>query len=420
MMTDQTRAPIVEALETFESENAISFGVPGHKSGKGAPSDVVSLLGKYAFRGDATTLKGIDDRRESKHVQHHAEELAAQAWGADECFFSTNGSSLSNHVAVMTVANPGDTVLVARNSHKSLIAACIIAHVRPVFLQPDYDEEWDVEHGIPTQELEEKLNANPNTKGVFVTSPSFYGVSSDLKRLAEICHRRGVPFIVDEAWGAHYPFHPEMPPTAMSCGADIAVTSIHKTMAGLEQASILLFKSELIESDRFRLCYDLFESTSPSVPILSTIDATRRQFLQKGKDLIDDVLANARWTIEKLAAIPGIRVMGKEILNGDGRYALEEMKIYFDVGELGLNGYEAEDWLMAEQKISMSLSDQRHFLATFTVGNKGSEARKLVRGIKKMAEWAEQDSENRMGPPKDMPKHRELKTEMAMSPGKLC
>lgn len=137
---DQGRAPILENLKAFEADSPTSFGVPGHKSGKGAPSDVKSLLGRYAFYGDATTLKGIDDRRMTKHVRQDAERLAAQAWGADHCFFSTSGTSLSNHVAMLTVANPGDTVLVARNSHKSLIAALIIGNVRPVFLEPDYDE----------------------------------------------------------------------------------------------------------------------------------------------------------------------------------------------------------------------------------------------------------------------------------------
>src|SRR4051794_6439737 len=229
MKAGQEKAPILEGLRRQQKADPTSFGVPGHKSGKGAGWDVTWLLGRGTFKGDATTFKGIDDRRMSKRVRQNAERLAAQAWGAKHCFFSTNGTSLSNHVAMLTVADPGDTVLIARNSHKSLIAALIIGHVTPVFLEPDYDETWDIYHGIPVAEVERKLDAHPDARGVFVTSPSYYGISSDLTRLARLCHRRKVPLIVDEAWGPHYAFHPEMPPPAIRCGADMALASIHKT-----------------------------------------------------------------------------------------------------------------------------------------------------------------------------------------------
>jgi arginine/lysine/ornithine decarboxylase len=416
MTRDQAQAPILEGLKAYEKEGVTSFGVPGHKSGKGAPSDVKSLLGRYAFVGDATTQKGIDDRRMSKQVRQEAERLAAEAWGARHCFFSTNGTSLSNHVAMLTVAAPGDTVLVARNSHKSLIAAVIIGHVRAVFLEPDYDEAWDIEHGIPAAELERQLAAHPDAKGVFVVSPTYYGISSDLRRLARICHRNKVPLVVDQAWGPHYPFQPEMPPPAIQCGADVAVASIHKTMAGLEQASILLLNSRLVPRDRFELCYDLFESTSPSVPILASIDATRRQFVQEGEKLIGGLLKNARWARAELDAVAGVRVMGREVLDGDARCALEDTKIFFEMSDLGVNGYEADDWLEREQKLSMGLSDNRHLLAGFTVGNDSRSTRKLVSGVKALAAWAKEGGKDRKGPVKDLPRIRELRTEQVLTP----
>src|SRR5437764_7967971 len=138
MASKQDQAPIVEALTTYLGQSATSFGVPGHKGGKGAPSDIYRLLGKYAFYSDTVTQHGIDDRTESKKILHKAETLAARAWGAKRCLFSTNGSSLSNHAVLLAAASPGDTVLVSRNSHKSMIAALIIRGVRPVFLTPDH------------------------------------------------------------------------------------------------------------------------------------------------------------------------------------------------------------------------------------------------------------------------------------------
>src|SRR4051812_24529939 len=257
-MTDTQRsAPILDALANYTKQESVSFGVPGHKSGQGAPADIKRVVGAAAFTADATTQKGIDDRRETQRTMQRAERLAAEAWGADVAYLSTNGTSLSNQAAYLSVAAPGDTVLVARNSHKSVIAGLILAGLRPVFLEPDHDEAWDVEHGIPAAELERELAAHPEAKGVFVVSPSFYGVSADLRRLAAICHARGKPLVVDEAWGPHYAFSPELPPSAIACGADLSVGSVHKTMAGLQGASIMLLRSDLIAPDRFALSYDL-------------------------------------------------------------------------------------------------------------------------------------------------------------------
>jgi arginine/lysine/ornithine decarboxylase len=390
--------------------------VPGHKGGKGASSDIYRLLGKYAYYADTTTQHGIDDRTEGKKVLRKAEDLAARAWGARRCLFSTNGSSLSNHAVLTATASPGDTVLVARNSHKSMIAALIIGHVRPVFLAPDYDPDWNIEHGIPLAEVERQLDAHPDAKGVFIVSPTFYGVTSDLKSIAKACHKRGVPLVVDEAWGPHYRFHPAMPTPALKCGADIAIGSIHKTMAGLHQASVLLWDSKIIPEDRFALCYDLFESTSPSVPILASIDATRRQFVQDGKALLETLLSHARRAREAIAAIEGVRVMGREVLGGDARCELEETKILLDVAGLKVSGYEADDYLEQEHKVAMGLSDETHLLATFTIGNGRRDTNALISAMRSLADWARDRTKRHDGVPKGLPRLDELAAELAMTP----
>ncbi|MFL5562632.1 MAG: aminotransferase class I/II-fold pyridoxal phosphate-dependent enzyme [Gemmatimonadaceae bacterium] len=416
MTMDQSRAPIVESLRSQEKQDSVSFGPPGHESGKGAPDDVKHLLGEQVFKGDLATQKGIDDRLESKRIRQDAERLAAEAWGAAHCFFSTNGTSLSNHVAMLSVARPGDTVLVARNSHKSLISACIVGHVKPVFLEADRDPVWDIEHGISPAELERALDANPDAKAVFVVSPTYFGVTSDIESLSAICHRRGIPLVVDEAWGPHFPFHPEMPKAAIRSGADISVGSIHKTMAGLGQASIMLLQSKLVDLVQFELCYDLFESTSPSVPILATIDASRRQFVHEGKEILEEQLRLARYARAELAKIDGIRVMGKEVIDGKGRFALDETKVLFDISGLGVTGFAAEDWLMSEEQLTFSLSDDRHLLATFMVGTDEHMTKQMLSAVQKMARWARSYEAHDKSRPEKMPERRELGTEMVMSP----
>jgi arginine decarboxylase len=415
MKAGQAKAPILDGLRQAQKTNPTSYGVPGHKSGQGAGWDITWLLGRGTFKGDSTTFKGIDDRRMSKRVRQNSEKLAAKACDAEHCFFSTNGTSLSNHVAMLTVAGPGDTVLMSRNSHKSLYAAAIIGHVKVTFLEPDYDDDWNVEHGIPVEEVRRKLASHPDAKAVFVVSPTYYGVSSVLKTIAGVCHERGVPLVVDEAWGPHYAFHPSYPKPAIRCGVDLAVSSIHKTMAGLEGASILLLNSY----DRFTLVYDLFESTSPSVPILASIDATRRQFVESGRKLLGTLLDTAKNAREQLASIEGVRVIGKEVKDNDARFAIEEAKIFIDITGLGVNGYVADEWLEAEQKMSMSLSDERHLLATLTIGNKAGDASTLAKGIRKLADWAStRKGRGRLAVPDDVPPLNELKGKLMMNPSK--
>lgn len=416
MALTHDQAPIVEAPAAYLGESATSSGVPGHKGGRGAPSDIRRLLGRYAFYGDTTTQRGIDDRTESKKVVHKAEVLAARSWGAKRCLFSTNGSSLSNHAVLPATAGPGDTVPVSRNSHKSMIAALIIGGVRPVFLAPDYDPDRNVEHAIPVADVERQLDAHPNARGGAHRQPVV--LRGDVRPEED---RQGQPQAGRAAGGgrglgAALPLPPRSADPRAEGGADIAITSIHKTMAGLEQASILLWNSKIIPEDRFALCCDLFESTSPSVPILASIDATRRQFVQGGKDLLETLFGYARRARAEFSAIAGVRLMGNEILDGDARCELEETKILIIVGGLTVSGYEADDFLNDEHKVSMGLSDESHLLATFTVGNGRSDANALVSAMESLADWARDRSKRHDGVPKGLPRYNELRTELAMTP----
>src|SRR3954471_8591794 len=321
MKKNQSKVPIIEAIQKYHQSGITPFTTPGHKKGAGIFDEDKEAVGPGAYYNDIPMQNGADDRRESKGIQVEAEELAAEAVGADQSFYSTNGSSLSAHVAVLSVANIEDKILVAHNVHKSLPAALVMADVIPVFLHPEINNELDIENGVTPEHLEDMLNKHPDAKGVFIVSPTYYGVTSDVEALAKICHKRKIPLIVDEAWGPHLPFHPELPASALSCGADMSFGSIHKTMNGLGQSSIINLQGKLIDEDRFTLCFDLFESTSPSSVMLASCDIARRQMVMHGKELWGKALELSRKARRELANLDGLYVIGKEVLTKPGTFA---------------------------------------------------------------------------------------------------
>jgi len=415
MKKDQSKAPILEAIQEYQKSGIIPFTTPGHKMGAGILEEDKAVIGSSSFLNDIPMQNGADDRRESKGVQTSAEELAADAVGAEKSYYSTNGSSLSAHVAVLSIADAKEKILAVRNAHKSMVAALVMADVIPVFLEPVIDEELDIEHGITPEHLEEMLTAHPEAKGVFIVSPTYYGVVSDVKALAKICHKRKIPLIVDEAWGPHFPFHPELPDSALSCGADMSFGSIHKTMNGLGQSSIINLQGKLIDEDRFTLCFDLFESTSPSSVMLASCDIARRQMVMHGKELWGKALELSRKARRELANLDGLYIIGREILDKPGTFDFDETKLTIDVRELGLSGFLAADWILEKYKITFELITHRHLMALISVADTDETIDRLIEAVKGLHQWAKETKPDAYVP---LPHHKELGTELVMSPTK--
>ena len=384
-MDDQDSAPVLEALALVQREKLTSFGAPGHGAGAGATADVVKLLGKQTFAADVLTPKGLDDRTEQRQVLQRAHALAAEAWGAGLCRFATGGSTQSLHTALATVARPGETVLIAQNAHKAEFAAAVFAGLDLGIIPVTIDRAWDIEHGVSVAALTAALDRHPGAKAALIVSPSYFGVTSNVPALAAVCHARGVPLIVDAAWGAAFGFNDRLPASPVHGGADIVVVSVHKTLAALAQGSAMLLSGTLIDPERFALAYELFQTTSPSIAILASLDATRREHARHGQAIWDKVLDLALHAHKQVSRIAGLRVLGREVLDGDGAHDLDETRLTVDVSGLGISGYAADDWLTNEYKIVAGLSDMRTLLFSFSPGTTASETRLLVKGLRALA-----------------------------------
>jgi arginine/lysine/ornithine decarboxylase len=376
---DQKSAPLADALAAIEKHPVVGFGAPGHNQGRAMPTGMRGLLGKRVFQADVLTPKGLDDRTEGLLALQRAHEIAAEAWNADYCRFVTGGSTQSLHTAIAAVAGPGDTVLIAANAHKAERTYALATGLDAVIVPVEIDEQWDVEHGVTPEALNRALDTHPEAKAFILVSPTYYGVTSNVAALADICHSHGIPLIVDAAWGGAFAFCEALPDDPLTKGADVAVYSAHKTMGALAQGSVIVAKGNIIDKQRLWMAYELFETTSPSVPILATLDATRRDHALNGEQIWNGVIALAERARTQIAAIEPLRVFERSQLpNGTD---LDVTKILIDVSALGVAGYAIDDWLYKNHRISMGLSDARHILAVISIGTRKSDIRKLVRGL---------------------------------------
>jgi arginine decarboxylase len=385
---DHSRAPFLEALADYHRQDRYGFTPPGHRQGRGADPRARDILGAQTYRADMLASAGIDDRSSSHGYLSEAERLMADAVGSDQAFFSTAGSSLSVKAAMLAVAGDRGELLIGRDAHKSVVAGLVFTGVEPRWVKVRYDDDLHLAHPPSPEQLEQAWRKHPTASGALIVSPTPYGTCADIEGLAEVCHRRGKPLIVDEAWGAHLPFHEDLPTWAMDAGADICVVSVHKMGAGFEQGSVLHSQGDLVDAKHLAACADLLMTTSPNTIVYAALDGWRRQMVEHGHRLLSAAIALSRDLRRRIDRIDGLHVMQDELLAVEASHDLDPMQILIDVSSLEITGYQAADWLREQHRIDVGLSDHRRILATMSMADDMSTAQRLVTALQGLTEAA--------------------------------
>jgi arginine/lysine/ornithine decarboxylase len=385
---DQNEAPLIDALAEYHRQGRYGFTPPGHRQGRGADPRVREVLGGSTFRSDVLVSGGLDDRSSSGGYLKKAEQLMAEAVGAEQAFFSTCGSSLSVKAAVLAVAAGKGDLLVSRDAHKSIVAGLVFSGIQPRWIRPRWDPKLHLAHPPSPADVEEMWERHPDAAGCLIVSPTPYGTCADIGAIAKICHDRGKPLIVDEAWGAHLPFHEELPTWAMNAGADICVVSVHKMGAGFEQGSVYHLQGDLVDPAHLSACADLLMTTSPNAILYSAIDGWRRQMVQHGTELLGNALSLAGRLRSTIDGLPGIHVLEDELLAAESSHDLDRLQILMDLSGLGISGYQAADWLREHRRIDVGLSDHRRILATLSMADDDASTRRLLDGLEALIEAA--------------------------------
>jgi arginine/lysine/ornithine decarboxylase len=404
---------VLEALQEFRRRGDVVYGPPGHKQGRGADPAVLDIVGEGVFASDVLSLNGLDDRRQSQGVLAQAEELMADAVGAEHAFFSTCGSSLSVKTAILAVAGPGEKLLVSRNAHKSVIAGVIVSGVHPVWVHPAFDAERHLAHPPEPEDVRRALREHPDAKGMLLITPTDWGSCADIRGVAAVCHEYDIPLIVDEAWGAHLPFHPELPAWGMDADADLVVTSVHKMGGAIEQSSVFHLQGERVSPEVLKQREDLLGTTSASSLVYATLDGWRRQMVRDGHALLDAALRRAERVRKAVIAMPGLRLMGPEVVEQGLTAELDLLKITIDVRELGISGMQATEWLRAHCHVDIGSSDTCRISAQITHSDDDRTENLLIDSLDRLVQHA---GTLESQPPVRLPAPRALQLEQAMLP----
>ncbi len=358
--SEQPTAPYLDALVAHGFRGSGRFHVPGHKGGPGADPALRFALGDRALAVDLPQdIEGIDIGP-SPTPYERAEGLAAAAYGAARTWFLTNGATQGNHALCLALAPLGAHVVAQRNAHASLVDGLVLSGGVPAFVAPEYDPGLGMAHGVAPDALERALSGEGGPfRAAFVVSPTYYGMVADVAGCARVAHAAGVPLVVDQSWGPHLGFHPDLPASALAEGADAVLTSTHKIVGSLTQSAMLhVAGTGRIDVDAVGRAVRLVRSTSPSALLLGSLDAARRQLAVHGEALLHETLAAVGGVRSKLAAVPGLALVGPELVGRPGITAWDPLRIVLDVRETGRSGYEVASALRRAYDVQPELATQ--------------------------------------------------------------
>lgn len=348
-------APLLDAWLRFRENAPTPFTIPGHKQRHDLVGDVVA--------GDVPLYAGLDSMKLSAGVLTEAEHRAALLWGADLCRFSVGGSTHGNQALALALGG-ASRVVVSRTLHRSAFLGLVLAGLDPVWVRPDVDSATGLPLGVDPASVAAALTEDVDA--VLVGDPSYVGTVGDIAGLAAVAHQRGVPLVVDAAWGAHFGFHPALPDHALALGADAMVISAHKGLPAWSQAALVFARAQGaqwptgLDPARFDAAVDATATTSPAGAILASIDASRALLERDGAALLEEAIDAVATARARLRAIDGLGVF-----DGSG---VDPLKITLTFAGTGANGNEVEADLIAAG-LPVEMADRDTLCAQVTLAD---------------------------------------------------
>lgn len=354
---------LYDTLKTYTNLDIYPFHMPGHKrAGMGRMPESFCQL-------DITEIDGFDNLHDAHGILKEAGQRASKLYGADETHFVINGSTAGMLAAISGAVPFGSRVLAARNCHKSVYHALYLNHLEAVYVYPKEEKSFCLNGGIDPEDVRRTLAGQEDIKAVIITSPTFDGVVSDVAAIAEAAHAYGIPLIVDEAHGAHFGLHKSFPAGALSCGADVVIHSLHKTLPAPTQTALVHMNGTLADRERIKKYLQIYQSSSPSYPLMAGMDECIRLLADKKELLFTELSDRLDWFYTVSADMRHIRLADRDIAGSASIYDFDSSKLVLSTGSTGMTGRQLYDRLLRDFNIQMEMASFTYCLGIATVAD---------------------------------------------------
>lgn len=350
---------LFDTLEKYCAGESYPMHMPGHKRNTGLVS------GPEPYGVDITEIDGFDNLSEAEGLLREKMEQAAECFHADRTFYLVNGSSGGILTGIFAATRQGDTVLVARNCHKSVYHAMELRELTPVYLQPEVCPGTGICKGIRAAAVAQALQEHPEVTLVLLTSPTYEGMLSEVAEIAELAHAHGIPLMVDEAHGAHLGFHPFFGKNSNEHSADLVVQSVHKTLPSLTQTALLHVNGSRVKVGRVERFWKMFQTSSPSYLLMASIDRCVRLLKEQGEELFSRHAARLERFYRETEALTRLKRLPMEV-PGEPRDAA---KLVISTENISMTGPELYDILRSDYGIQPEMAAGQYVICMTTIAD---------------------------------------------------
>lgn len=361
--SDMKKEHLYRRLEAYSRESIYPFHMPGHKR------NPFCLPSFFPVGEDITEIDGFDNLHHPEGILREAQDRLAEVYGVLESFYSVNGSTAALLAAVSASVKRGGTILMARNCHKAAYHAVYLRDLHPVYLYPQTEPELWINGGIMPGDVEKSLREHPEIQAVLITSPTYDGVVSDIKKIAEITRRFEISLIVDEAHGAHFHFSSYFPVSAAELGADLVIQSLHKTLPSLTQTAVLHRCSSRTDREELQRFMGIYQSSSPSYILMASIDACAELLKLHGEELFRRYVSLLDAARGRLSECRRIRLFDPGKNGGPGMYDYDRSKLVLSAGNAALTGKQLQRLLLERYRLQMEMASERYVIALTSPGD---------------------------------------------------
>lgn len=351
---------LYDKLKEYSKSDFYPFHMPGHKR------NVKLIKEQYGIDIDITEIDGFDMLYEADDVLKDAMERAKKFWGTEKTYFLVNGSTVGILTAMHSCLTQGDRIIIGRNCHKAVYNASELLKLNNTYLYPKYIPKYGINGGYSAKELENLFEKNSNIKAVVITSPTYDGIVSDIKTLADITHKNGAVLIVDEAHGAHFGISDKFPKPAYDMGADLVIESMHKTLPTFTQTALLHLSKEgkkRVDEKKIKHFWSIFQTSSPSYVFMANMDKCISFLDKNGNEIYEKFSNDIEEFRKKCDKLHDIHIPGKELIGTNEVFDVDLSKLIINSS---MGGKPMNDILRKKFHLEMEMEAAKYVLAITT------------------------------------------------------